>query len=92
MRAGLLRRAVGHPWARCAVGVDKRYRRREGRPPHRTLVAADLEGQRRTVGVADIDPLAVLDVDIRHAPIVDEHPVEAAVVDCDPSALVESQY
>jgi hypothetical protein len=55
-------------------------------------VAADLEGQRRTVGVADIYPLAVLDVDVRHAPVIDEHPVEAAVVDRDPSALVESHY
>jgi hypothetical protein len=53
-------------------------------------VAADLEGQRRTVGVPDIDSLAVLDVDIRHAPVVDEHAVEAAVVDREPSALVES--
>jgi hypothetical protein len=53
-------------------------------------VAADLESERRTVGVADVDPLAVLDVDIRHAPVVDEHPVEAAVVDRDPPALVES--
>ena len=53
-------------------------------------MTADLEGQRRTVGVSDVDPLAVLNVDVRHAPVVDVHPVEAAVVDRDPSALIES--
>jgi hypothetical protein len=55
------------------------------------VVAADLEGQQRAVRVADVDPLAVLDVDHRHATVVDVHSVEAAVVDGDPSALVEPQ-
>ena len=53
-------------------------------------MAADLEGQRRAVRVADIDPLAVLDVDDRHATVVDVEPVKAAVVDGEPSTLVES--
>lgn len=73
------------PWGRLIRGIDI-----VGTPGH-TLVAADLEDQQRAVRVADIDPLAVLDVDHRHATVVDVHPVEAAVVDGDPSALVESQ-
>jgi len=88
--ADLLRLALGRPWAGSALRVVNRYRRRQRRPPDQTLVAADLEGQRRTVRVADIDPQAVLDVDARHATVVDIKPIEAAVVDGDPSALVES--
>jgi hypothetical protein len=52
-------------------------------------MAADLEGQRRAVGIADVDPQAVLDVDDRDATIVHVQAVEAAVVDGDPPALVE---
>ena len=59
-------------------------------PP--TLMAADLEGQLRTVGVADVEALTVVDVDDGHPPAVDVHPVEAAVVDGDPPALVEPQH
>jgi hypothetical protein len=55
-------------------------------------MATDLEGHRGPVRVADIDPLTVLDVDARHPPVVDIQPVEAAVVDRDPSALVKSQH
>ena len=55
-------------------------------------MAADLEGHPRAVGVADVDVLAVLNVDGRHAAAVDEHAVEAAVVDRDPPALVEAQH
>lgn len=57
----------------------------------RTLVAADLEGQARAVGVADVDGHAVGDVDHRHALAVDVQPVEAAVVDGHPAALVEAE-
>jgi hypothetical protein len=53
-------------------------------------VAADLEGQCRAVRVADIDPHAVLNVDGRHATVLDIEAIEAAIVDGDPSALVES--
>ena len=55
-------------------------------------MATDLEGHRRAVRIADIDPLAVLDVDHRHAPVVDVETIEATVVDGNPSALVESQH
>jgi hypothetical protein len=53
-------------------------------------VATDLKGHCRTVGVSDVDPEPVQDVDGRHPPAVDIEPVEAAVVDSNPSALVES--
>jgi hypothetical protein len=52
-------------------------------------MTADLEGQGRTVGIADIDGLAVLDIDDGHPAVPDEHPVEAAVIDGAPSALVK---
>jgi hypothetical protein len=53
---------------------------------------AHLERQQRTVRVADVDVLAVLDVGGRHAASVDVHPVEAAVVDGYPPALIEPQH
>jgi hypothetical protein len=71
--------------------IGDRYGRRQRRTSRR-LASADLEGHRRTVRIADIDPLAVLDIDDRHASVVDVQPVEAAIVDGDPSALVESQH
>jgi hypothetical protein len=55
-------------------------------------MAADLERQARTVGIADVDLLAVVNVDCGHSPPVCVHAVEAAVVDCDPAALVEPQH
>jgi len=85
-----LRLDLGHRRARSAVRAENRYRRRQRRPPGRTLVTAELERQRRAVRVADIDPQVVLDVDGRHATVVDIQPIEAAVVDSHPSALVES--
>ncbi len=62
------------------------------RRTRRTLMAADLERQQRPVGVADVELLAVGDVGGGHAATVEEHPVEAAVVDGDPPALVEPQH
>jgi hypothetical protein len=53
---------------------------------------AHLERQQRTVRVADVDVLAVLDVNGRHPASVDVHPVEAAVVDGYPPALIEPQH
>ena len=53
---------------------------------------AHLEGQSRPVRIADIDLLAVLDVDGGYAATIDVHPVEAAVVDRHPAALVEPQH
>jgi hypothetical protein len=55
------------------------------------LVAPDLEGQLWPVGIPDVDGLAVVDVDDRHPVAVDERPVERAVVDRQPPALVEAQ-
>jgi hypothetical protein len=54
-------------------------------------VVADFEGQLRPVGVSDVDGLAVVDVDHRHPPAVDESPVQRTVVDRQPPALVEAQ-
>jgi hypothetical protein len=54
-------------------------------------MAAHLEGQLGTVGVADIDVESVDEVGHRDPVAVDEHPVEAAVVDRHPAALVEAQ-
>lgn len=53
---------------------------------------AHFEGQLRAVGIADVDLLPVVDVDGGHAAAVDVHPVEAAVVDGDPAALVEAHH
>src|SRR5258705_2671771 len=55
-------------------------------------MAADLERQARTVGIADVDLLAVRNVDCGHPPPVCVHAVEAAVVEGDPAALVEPQH
>ena len=60
--------------------------------PTGSLMAAHLEGQLRPVWIADVELLTVLDVDGGHPAPVDEHPVEAAVVDRDPAALVEPQH
>jgi hypothetical protein len=55
-------------------------------------MAADLERQARAVGIADVDLLAVLNVDGGYPAAIDVHAVEAAVVDRDPAALVEPQH
>jgi hypothetical protein len=55
------------------------------------LVAPDLEGQLRPVGISNVDALAVVDVDHRHPAAVDESPVERTVVDRQPPALVKAQ-
>ncbi|GAB3010319.1 hypothetical protein MBOU_26300 [Mycobacterium bourgelatii] len=52
---------------------------------------AELEVQRRTIWIADVDPLTVVDVDARHPTVVHVQPVEAAVVDSGPPALVIAQ-
>jgi hypothetical protein len=61
-------------------------------PTDRALVSTQLEYQPRTVGIADIDTLTRLNIDRRHPATVDENSIQAAVVDCHPSALVESQH
>ena len=52
---------------------------------------AHLEREPRTVGTADVDLLAVGNVDRGHAAAVDVQAVEAAIVDSDPAALIEPQ-
>jgi hypothetical protein len=54
-------------------------------------VAPDLEPQQGSVGIADVEALAVVEVDHRHSPAVDESPIERTVVDRQPPALVEAQ-
>jgi hypothetical protein len=54
-------------------------------------VAADVERQQRSVRVADVQVLPVVDFDDGHAPAVDESSVERTVVDGQPLALVETQ-
>jgi hypothetical protein len=56
------------------------------------VVPADLESQLRPIRVADVEALTVVDVDGGHPPVVDVHPVEAAVVDGDPAALFKPQH
>jgi hypothetical protein len=55
-------------------------------------VPPDLETQLRAIGIADVEALTVLQVNGWDLPVVDVHPVEAAVVDGDPPALVEPQH
>ena len=62
-----------------------------GWAPGHPLVAPDLEDQLRPVGISDVDGLAVVDVDQRHPPAVDESAVQRTVVDRQPPALVEAQ-
>ena len=52
---------------------------------------SNFEGHPRPVGLADVDGLAVMDIDHRHSLAVDEHPVERIVVDRHPLALIEAQ-
>lgn len=48
----------------------------------------DFEGQPRTVRITDVEGLAVVDVDGRYPASIDEHTVEAAVVDRHPTVVV----
>jgi hypothetical protein len=54
-------------------------------------VPSDLKPQQRPIGISDVDALAVVDVDHRDSPAVDEGPVQRTVVDRQPPALVEPQ-
>ena len=55
-------------------------------------MTADLESQARAVGIADIDLLTVPNVHAGYPSAIDEHAVEAAVVDRDPAAPIEPQH
>ena len=87
--AGIARLRRDGRSARAARNPD---RCRGGWPAGRSLMAADVEGQQRTVGVTEMDLLTVDDVDSRHPSSVDEDAVERTVVDGEPSALLESQH
>jgi hypothetical protein len=54
-------------------------------------VPADLKPQQWPIGISDVDALAVVDVDHRHPPAIDESPVQRTVVDRQPPTLVEPQ-
>jgi hypothetical protein len=54
-------------------------------------LGAELEGQPRSGGVADVDALAVVDIDHRHPVAIDIGSVQGTVVDRQPTALVEAQ-
>ncbi len=56
-----------------------------------SLLRPDLEGQPRPGGIADVDDLAVMEVENRHAIAVEVRSVERTVVDRQPPALVEAQ-
>ena len=79
------------PGPRGPGGRGDGHRRGLGRAPSHPTVPPDLEPQRRPIGIADVDARAVLDVDHRHPPAVDEGPVERTVVDRQPPALIEPQ-
>jgi len=55
------------------------------------LVASDREGQTRPVRPADVNALAIADVDHPHPATVDEYPRRRPVVDRYPFALFETQ-
>ena len=86
-----MRRSLGRP-----RGVGSAWRGDGHRLGRRSadvaLVPSDLESQLRTIGVADVETLTVVQIDRGDLPVVDVHPVEAAVVDGDPPALVETQH
>jgi hypothetical protein len=54
-------------------------------------VWSDLEGQPGPLRIADVDALAVVQVDHRHPVAVDVRSVQRAVVDRHPAALIEAQ-
>jgi hypothetical protein len=51
----------------------------------------DFEGELRSVWIADVDGLAIVNVDHRHPTPIDVSPVQRAVVDRQPAALVEAE-
>jgi hypothetical protein len=51
----------------------------------------NLECKLWPVGVADVDGLAVVDVDYRHPTPVDVGAVQRTVVDCEPAPLLEAK-
>jgi hypothetical protein len=84
-------RLLGH--RRPGQGGRARVLRRPrlGRAGGLALPRSDREGQPRSLGVPDVDALAVVNVDDRHPVAVDVSPVQRAVVDCQPPASIEPQ-
>ena len=71
--------------------LDDAHRIRLGRTAGHTRVPPHFEGQQRSFGIADVDALAVVEVDHRDPPAIGEGPVQRAVVDREPPALIEAQ-
>ena len=69
-----------------------RHRRRRRRRPRRPWWRPTSKISCGPSGLPMLMLLAVLDIDGGHPASVDEHPVEAAVVDGDPPALIEPQH
>jgi hypothetical protein len=61
------------------------------RAPGHPVVTPDLEPQQWPVWIPDIEALAVADIDHRHPLSIDESPVQRAVVDGQPPALIETE-
>jgi hypothetical protein len=61
------------------------------RMPGMTLLGSDREGQPRALRISDVNALAVVNVDHRHPVAVEVGSVQRAVIDCQPTALVEPQ-
>jgi hypothetical protein len=55
------------------------------------MVTPDLERQQRPVRISDVEALAIADIDHRYPLAIDESPVQGAVVDGQPPALIEAQ-
>ena len=72
-----------------ATGV---FEQAAGKGVNVAQVLADLEGQQWAVGVTDVHRRAVVQVGGRDTLPVDVHAVEAAVVDRDPAAVIETQH
>ena len=89
--ADFAQRTAGRSRGRTSGRRDHRDRLRRRQLTDRALVMSDFEGHPRPVGLADVDALAVVDVDHRHPLAFDEHPVERVVVDRHPPALIEAQ-
>ena len=70
---------------------DRDRHRRQRQHTDRTLVMADVEDDPRPIGQAEVEALAVPNVDRRHPSAVGEDAVVRVVVDRDPPAVLEAQ-
>src|SRR5690349_25105326 len=81
---------AGAVCGRPGSGRDDRNRLR-GRREQADVAHAHFEGDPRTVGLADVDGLPVVDIDDGHPLAVEVDPVQRVVVDREPPRLIEAQ-